>query len=387
MAYLDYNSTTPVDSRIVEIMVPIFNERFGNPSSVGHETGRAAGGLLENARRLVGQAVGMRAPDVIFTSGATEANNLAFMGLRRGHGRPIRMLVGATEHKSVLQTCRALEEDGSTLNIIPVRSDGPIDLDALGDALTDDTDVVSVMAANSETGVINPVREAARLAHGYGALFHCDATQAIGRIPFDAREMGIDMATLSSHKIYGPKGAGALVATREARKRLAAVMHGGGQERDLRSGTPNVPAIVGFGMACKIAVWDGLHDMARQKNLRDCFERDLKAAISGVVVNGRWMDRLPNTSSLRIVGALADAVMLRADKIEISTGSACSSNTIEPSHVLTAMGMDRDAADETIRVSIGRQTTKQDMDLAVKEIAKAVGFVRKVNRTQTGEVV
>ena len=206
MAYLDYNSTTPVDSRIVEIMVPIFNERFGNPSSVGHVTGRTAGSLLENARRLVGQAVGMKAPDVIFTSGATEANNLAFMGLRRGHGRPIRMLVGATEHKSVLQTCRALEEDGSTLNIIPVRSDGPIDLDALDDAMTDDTDIVSVMAANSETGVVNPVREAARLAHGYGALFHCDATQAIGRIPFDAREMGIDMATLSSHKIYGPKG-------------------------------------------------------------------------------------------------------------------------------------------------------------------------------------
>ena len=167
-------------------MVPIFNERFGNPSSVGHGTGRAAGGLVEDARRLVGQAVGMRAPDVIFTSGATEANNLAFAGLRRGLGRPIRMLVGATEHKSVLQTCRALEEDGSTLNMIPVRSDGPIDLSALDNALTDDTDVVSVMAANSETGVVNPVREAARLAHGHGALFHCDATQAIGRIPFDA---------------------------------------------------------------------------------------------------------------------------------------------------------------------------------------------------------
>ena len=172
MAYLDYNSTTPVDSRIVEIMVPIFNERFGNPSSVGHGTGRATGGLVEDVRRLVGQVVWMRAPDVIFTSGATEANNLAFAGLRRGIGRPIKMLVGATEHKSVLQTCRALEEDGSTLNMIPVRSDGPIDLDALDDVMTDDTDIVSVMAANSETGVVNPVREAARLAHGHGALFH-----------------------------------------------------------------------------------------------------------------------------------------------------------------------------------------------------------------------
>ena len=382
MAYLDYNSTTPVDSRIVEIMVPIFNERFGNPSSVGHETGRAAGGLVEDARSLVGQTVGMRAPDVIFTSGATEANNLAFIGLRRGLGRPIRMLVGATEHKSVLQTCRALEEDGSTLNMIPVRNDGPIDLSALDNALTDDTDVVSVMAANSETGVVNPVREAARLAHGHGALLHCDATQAIGRIPFDAREMGIDMTTLSSHKIYGPKGAGALVATREARKRLAAVMHGGGQERDLRSGTPNVPAIVGFGMACGIAIREGLRDAARQRELRDGFEAELKSAVPGMTINGSGAERLPNTSSVRIAGALADAVIIRATGIEISTGSACSSSTMEPSHVLTAMGLDRDAADESIRVSIGRPTTKQDMDMAMSEIANAAQSVRKATSMQ-----
>ena len=193
MAYLDYNSTTPVDGRVVESMMPAFDEHFGNPSSVGHVTGRAARDLVEDARRLVGQAVKMREADVIFTSGATEANNLAFAGLRRGLGRPIRMLVGATEHKSVLQTCRALEEDGSTLNMIPVRSDGPVDLAALKDALTDDTDIVSVMAANSETGVVNPVREAAWLAHGHGALFHCDATQAIDKMPLDATNMGIDM--------------------------------------------------------------------------------------------------------------------------------------------------------------------------------------------------
>ena len=376
MAYLDYNSTTPVDSRIVEIMVPIFNERFGNPSSVGHETGRAAGGLVEDARRLVGLAVGMRAPDVIFTSGATEANNLAFAGLRRGLGRPIRMFVGATEHKSVLQTCRALEEDGSTLNMIPVRSDGPIDLTALDNALTDGTDVVSVMAANSETGVINPVREAARLAHGHGALFHCDATQAIGRIPFDAREMGIDMVTLSSHKIYGPKGAGALVATREARKRLATVMHGGGQERDLRSGTLNVPAIAGFGEACRIALEDGLADSPRQRSLRDRFERRLMEMIPDVSVNGAGAERLPNTSNVRIRGSLADAVITRLRSVEVSTGSACSSSTMEPSHVLVAMGLDRTAADESIRVSVGRYTTADDVELAASEIALAVEAVR-----------
>ena len=382
MAYLDYNATTPVDDRVVESMMPIFDEQFGNPSSVGHNTGRMADGLVESARGLVGLAVGMRAPDVIFTSGATEANNLAFAGLRRGLGRPIRMLVGATEHKSVLQACHALEEDGSTLNMIPVRSDGPIDLSALDNALTDNTDVVSVMAANSETGVVNPVREAARLAHGHGVLFHCDATQAIGRIPFDAREMGIDMVTLSSHKIYGPKGAGALVATREARKRLAAVMHGGGQERDLRSGTPNVPAIVGFGMACGIATREGLRDAARQRELRDGFETELRSTVPGVTINGSDAERLPNTSSVRIAGALADAIIIRATGIEISTGSACSSSTMEPSHVLTAMGLDRDAADESIRVSIGRPTTKQDMDVAISEIANAAQSVRKATSIQ-----
>ena len=382
MAYLDYNSTTPVDGRIVEIMVPIFDERFGNPSSVGHETGRAAGGLVEDARSLVGQTVGMRAPDVIFTSGATEANNFAFAGLRRGLGRPIKMLVGATEHKSVLQTCRALEEDGSALNIIPVSNDGPIDLSALDNALTDDTDVVSVMAANSETGVINPVAEAAKLSREHGALFHCDATQAIGRIPFDAREMGIDMATLSSHKIYGPKGCGALVAIRQARKSLAAVMHGGGQEMDLRSGTLNVPAIVGFGEACRIALDEGLADSPRQRSLRDEFERRLTGMIPDVSVNGAEAERLPNTSNVRIHGALADAIITRLHTVEVSTGSACSSSTMEPSHVLVAMGLGRIAADESIRVSIGRQTTEDDMKLAVSEIAQAVEAVRGIEARQ-----
>ena len=382
MAYLDYNSTTPVDSRIVEIMVPIFNERFGNPSSVGHATGRTAGDMVEETRSLVGLAVGMRAPDVIFTSGATEANNLAFAGLRRGLGRPIRMLVGATEHKSVLQTCRSLEDDGSMLNMIPVKNDGPVDLAALKDAMTDDTDIVSVMAANSETGVINPIMEAARLAHKHGSLFHCDATQAIGRIPFDAREVGIDMVTFSSHKIYGPKGCGALVATRQARKSLAAVMHGGGQERDLRSGTLNVPAIVGFGEACRIALDEGLADSPKQRSLRDEFERRLTRMIPDVSVNGAEAERLPNTSNVRIHGALADAIITRLHTVEVSTGSACSSSTMEPSHVLVAMGLSRIAADESIRVSIGRQTTEDDMKLAVSEIAQAVEAVRGIEARQ-----
>ena len=376
LPYLDYNATTPADLRVLDAMVPLFAERFGNPSSVHHGTGRTAAVVVEGARRQVAGIVGMNASDVIFTSGATEANNLALAGYRRGLGRPARILVGATEHKSVLWTCRVLQEDGSTFVMIQVVSNGTIDLGDLNDKLSEGADIVSVMAANSETGVINPVREAARLAHRHGALFHCDATQAIGRIPFDAREMGIDMVTLSSHKIYGPKGAGALVATREARKRLAAVMHGGGQERDLRSGTLNVPAIAGFGEACRIALDEGLADSPRQRSLRDRFEDRLMEMIPDVSVNGAGAERLPNTSNVRIRGALADAVITRLRSVEVSTGSACSSSTMEPSHVLVAMGLDRTAADESIRVSVGRYTTADDVELAASEIALAVEAIR-----------
>ena len=375
MAYLDCNATTPVDGRVLKAMMPLFADDFGNPSS-SHASGRAAAEVVEEARRKVADSVGMRQSDVIFTSGATEANNLALCGLRRGIGRRIGVAAGATEHKSVLQACAALAEDGSEFSIIPVRSDGTINLDAMEPMLGDDTDIVSVMAANSETGVIHPVEEAAKMAHDHGALLHCDATQAMGKIPFDGSGIGADMVTLSSHKIYGPKGCGALVATREARRRISPIIYGGGQERDMRSGTLNVPAIAGFGEACRIAITDGLADTPRQRRLRDEFERRLLKGVPDISVNGHPADRLPNTSNVRIRGALADAVMARMPSVEISTGSACSSSTMEPSHVLVAMGLDRTAADESIRVSVGRGTTTPDIEAAITEIAGAVRAVR-----------
>lgn len=375
LAYLDYNATTPVDERVLGVMVPLFAEGFGNPSS-SHASGRAAAEVVEEARRSVAGAVGMGASDVIFTSGATEANNLALSGLRAGLRRSIRVLAGATEHKSVLQTCGSLADGGSECGIIPVLRDGTIDTDALDAMLTDDTDVVSVMAANSETGVVHPIEEVAGMVHGRGALLHCDATQAIGKIPFDGGGVGADMVTLSSHKIYGPKGCGALAATREARRRIAAILHGGGQERDMRSGTPNVPAIAGFGEACRIAITDGLADAPRQRRLRDTFERRLSEAVPDVSVNGAGAVRLPNTSNVRLGGALADAVMSRVQSVEIATGSACSSNAMEPSHVLVAMGLDRTAADESVRISVGKNTTATDVREAVSEISAAVESVR-----------
>ena len=377
MAYLDCNATTPVDGRVLKAMMPLFADDFGNPSS-SHASGRAAAEVVEDARGKVADSVGMRRSDVIFTSGATEANNLALCGLRRGIGRRIRVAAGATEHKSVLQACAALAEDGSEFSIIPVRSDGTINLDAMESVLGDDTDIVSVMAANSETGVIHPVGEAAKMAHDHGALLHCDATQAMGKIPFDGGGIGADMVTLSSHKIYGPKGCGALVATREARRRISPITYGGGQEREMRSGTLNVPAIAGFGEACRIAITDGLADAPRQRLLRDGFERRLSEAIRDISVNGAGAERLPNTSNVRVHGALADAVMSRMSDIDISTGSACSSSTMEPSHVLVAMGLDRTAADESIRVSLGRGTTAADTAVAVREIAMAVESIRAV---------
>ena len=379
MPYLDYNSTTPVDDRVIQAMLPTFAESFGNPSSQNHDTGRIGRDLVENARKSVADIVGMKPSDVIFTSGATEANNWIFYGLSMNKGRPLRMFVSAIEHKSVLEPCRHLSEQGAKLQKIPVTSDGIVDLRQLDGMLLrekEKPDIVSVMAANSETGVIQPIQDIADRAHAYGALVHCDATQIIGKIPFDAQELGVDFVTFSSHKIYGPKGCGALVATRHARKQIRAMLYGGGQENDMRSGTLNVTGIVGFGKACEIAAKEGLADCPRQEKLRDYFESNMMRLISDVAVNGKNADRIPNTSNVRISDTIAEAVIVNAPKVEIATGSACSSAAIEPSHVLTAMGLSTDEANASIRISIGRQTTQQDIDTAIDAIAKAVQYVR-----------
>lgn len=377
MVYLDYNATTPVDGRVVESMLPVFERDFGNPSSANHDTGAKAANLVDEARQTIAYVVGMKPTDVIFTSGATEANNLTLQGLASGKDDPLNIVVGATEHKSVMEPCKVLKERGARITTIGVNSDGTIDLGALENALSNvDTDIVSIMAANSETGVLHPINKVAELAYKYRALFHCDATQAIGKVPFDGGELGIDMITLSSHKIYGPKGCGALVASKNARKKLQGMLYGGGQEDDLRSGTLNVPGIVGFGKACEIAWDEGSAESFRQAKLRDSFEEQIMRSISGVTINGKDAQRLPNTSNIRIAGVMAYAVIVNAKEVEISTGSACTSSAIEPSHVLTAMGLSSDEADESIRISVGRYTTQNDIDMAVRSITAAVQYVR-----------
>lgn len=376
MAYLDYNATTPVDPRVIDAMIPTFSKQFGNPSSTTHETGHTAMDMVDVAREQVADMLGRDRRDVIFTSGATEANNMAMswlgMDLDCRHG----VIIGATEHKSVLETGKYLERFGLEVRTAPVTLDGVTDLHVLDEMLGQNVDLVSITAANSETGVIQPTDKIAKIVHDYGALLHCDATQAVGKVLFDAGDLDVDIVTLSSHKIYGPKGVGAMVATADARRQLSPMIHGGGQENGMRSGTLNVPGIVGFGMACELAADSGLADAPRQESLRNHFEREVLSSVDGVTINGDGARRLPNTSNLRIAGALADAVIVNAPAIEVSTGSACSSSAIEPSHVLIAMGLDRDAADESIRVSLGRPTKQEEIDLAVREIARAVGFVR-----------
>lgn len=385
MPYLDYNASTPVDDRVVEAIMPALRENFGNPASMTHMQGEAAAGLVADARGLVAAAVGRTPSDVIFTSGATEANNMVLFGA--GKLTEPLIIVGSAEHKSVLQAADHTVKYGAVVKLAPVDQNGMTDLETLAEIMEPDTDIVSIGAANSETGVIQPAKEIARIAHEHGALFHCDATQAVGKIPFNAADVGADIVTLSSHKIYGPKGAGAVVADREARKSMIPTIFGGGQEDGLRSGTPNVPGIAGFGVACSLAVTEGIRDANRQRDLRDKFELNLKAAIEGVTVNGFGAERLPNTSNFRIEGALADAVILSAQNISISSGSACTSATMEPSHVLTAMGLDRTAADESIRVSIGRPTVSEDLDTAVSEITSAVRHVRGVENKTVEELV
>lgn len=383
IVYLDFNSTTPIESSVVKDMLLLYNVQFGNPSNMHHTYGKNADIRINYARVQVAKLVGMTSPDVIFTSGATESNNLTLRGVVEGIGKRVSVLVGATEHKSVLETARRLEElDLAKVSTVPVGSDGTITPESLSIAIAEhNADIVSIMAANSETGVIHPTMELVRVAHDAGALFHCDATQALGRIPFDAARLGVDMMSLSAHKMYGPKGVGALVANRRARKALRAVTLGGGQEGGLRSGTPNVPGIVGLGRACEIAAAEGIADGPRQAGLRDRLERLLADALPGTTVNGAGAPRLPNTTSVRFGGAMSYAVIANAPGVAISSGSACSSSTIEPSHVLLAMGLTETEADETVRLSLGRSTTAEDVERAAEIIIAAVRRVRSLEGT------
>ena len=375
--YLDYNASAPLDPRVFEAMVPVLSGEVGNASSV-HRFGRRQAAAVDEAREHVAALVGGRPGGVVFTAGATEANNLALRGAVEAapEGRQ-RMLVSAVEHASVGRTAQWLADGGLVkLDVIGVTAGGFVEPDTVEQLLGPDVVLVSVMAANSETGVLNPVGEIAARARSAGALFHCDATQMAGRLPFDMDALGADLVSMSGHKICGPGGVGALVATRRALGCLSPLILGGGHERGLRSGSLNVAGIVGLGAAARIAADERDSESARVGVLRDHLATELTAGLPGVSQNGDISRRLPNTASVHFEGADAEAVMSNMDPVAVSTGSACSAGSIEPSEVLTAMGLSHEAAFESVRFSLGRFTTEADTNTAIQATIAAVNRVR-----------
>ncbi len=377
--YLDYNATTPCDPRVVEAMLPFFTNVYGNPANGLHTQGRLAARHVEEAREQVANLIGSHSSEIVFTAGATESNNLAILGLARGaaESERKRIITSAVEHKSVLLPCKQLRSEGYEVIVLPVNDKGWVEPEAVEEAVDDETLLVSVQGANNEVGTVQPIPEIAEIAHQYGAVMHCDATQAIGKIPMDVDEWGVDLLSISAHKMYGPKGIGALYVRGGPHAiPLVSVYLGGGQERGLRPGTLNVPAIVGFGQACLICSEHMLDESARLASLRDDFERELRKDIPEIMINGDLKQRLPNTSSLIFPGVDADALLLNVPRLMLGTGSACASRTIEPSHVLQAMGIHREDAFRTVRVSIGRFTTDDQVEAAERNLVQAYQRLR-----------
>jgi len=345
---------------VVEKMLPFFSEIYGNPANGLHKQGRLAAKAVDEARWQVANLIGARPHEIVFTSGATESDNLAILGFTRIHcaEKRNRIVTSAVEHKAVLLACKKLKEEGFDIVFLPVDTEGRVLIDAARQAINEDTLLVSIQGANNEIGTIQPIAEIAKMAHENGALLHCDAAQAVGKIPVIVDDWDVDLLSMSAHKLYGPKGIGALFIRGGSNAiPLEPIWYGGGQENGLRSGTMNVPSIVGFGEACNIFRTDLLEEMQGIRSLRDKLEQELIAQIPSPKINGSFAKRLPNTSSLTFSGINADVLILNAPQIMIGTGSACTSGAIEPSHVLTAIGLDRQDAASTVRVSLGRFTT------------------------------
>lgn len=371
--YLDYNATTPCDPRVIEAMLPFFSDVYGNPSNGLHRQGRLAATHVEAARAHIAALIGASPGEILFTAGATESNNLAIEGVVLASGsRRRRIVTSAVEHKSALLPCQRLRDRGFEVIVLPVDRVGRVALEAVERAVDDITLLVSIQSANNEIGTLQPIAEIAEIAHRHGALVHCDSAQAVGKLPVDAEQWGVDLLSMSAHKLYGPKGIGALyVRGTPYRVPLAPLMVGGGQEKGLRPGTLNVPAIVGFGEACRLARDLLLDESSRIAALRDRLERRLYEGIPALQINGDPEQRLPNTSSLTFPAAEADALMLNDPDLMLGTGSACNAGAIEPSHVLQAIGLSREQASRTVRVSLGRFTTEEHVEVAAREIVAA----------------
>ena len=379
--YLDHNATTPCDPRVVEAMLPYFSTYFGNAASRNHSFGWQAAEAVDFAREQVAGLIGAEPGEIIFTSGATEADNLAIKGVfERYAAKGNHIITVKTEHKAVLDTCKHIEKLGGEITYLPVGPGGLIDKGDLESAIKPSTILIAVMYANNEIGVIQPVGEIGRIARKHGILFFTDATQAVGKIPVDVLKDGIDLAAFSAHKIYGPKGVGALyIRNRNPRVRIIAQQDGGGQEKGMRSGTLNVPGIVGFGKACALCQEEMEADNRRIGSLRDKLENAL-TLIEGSRVNGNRIYRLPQLSNISFKYTDEAGLMMGLTKdIAISSGAACTSATPEPSHVLSALGLENDLAYPSLRFGLGRFTTEEEIDYTITQVVKTVSHLREIN--------
>ncbi|MGH9397700.1 MAG: IscS subfamily cysteine desulfurase [Terriglobia bacterium] len=376
--YFDHHATTPVDSRVLETMLPYFSEKFGNAASRSHSFGWEALEAVDTARKQIANLIHARPREIIFTSGATESDNLALKGVAQAHREKGNHIVTlATEHKAVLDTCHRLETEGSRVTILPVNADGRINLNRLEDALTPGAVLVSIMAAHNETGVIQPVAEIGRLCRDRGIPYHSDAVQAVGKIPIDVEAMNIDLMSLTAHKMYGPKGVGALyVREQKPGLSIAPLIDGGGHERGFRSGTLNVPGIVGLGAACALCQREMPGESARLSVLRDQLLGGIFSRLDDVHINGSMEHRLPHNLNLSFGQVQADTLMMSLADIAISTGSACTSARPEPSFVLKAMGVPDHLAYASLRFGLGRFTTGEEVDYVIARIAEAVTSLR-----------
>ena len=376
--YLDNNATTPVDPRVLEEMIPYFAQHFGNAASRSHSFGWEAEEAVDYARGQVSKLIGADPKEIIFTSGATEADNLAIKGVFEMYGsKGNHIITCTTEHKAVLDACKHIEKLGGEVSYLPVQSDGLMDLKELEAAIKQSTILIAIMYANNEIGVIQPVHEISLIAKKHGVLFFTDATQAVGKIPVDVIKDGIDLMAFSAHKMYGPKGVGALYVRRKnPRVRVTAQMDGGGHERGMRSGTLNVPGIVGFGMACEICRLNMEEDTKRINALRDKLENALLQT-EETYLNGNKENRLPHVTNVSFRYVESEALMLGCNKsIAVSSGSACTSASVEPSHVLKALGLSDDLAHSSLRFSLGRFTTEEEIDYTIDQIKNTIGRLR-----------
>jgi len=379
--YMDYHATTPVDPRVVETMLPYFTEDFGNAASRNHPFGWKAEKAVDRARKQVADLVSAKPREIIFTSGATESNNLAIKGVAemyREKGNHIITCV--TEHKAIIDTCKWLEKQGSRVTYLPVQKDGRINLDDLRTAITSKTILITIMTANNEIGILQPIEEIGTIAKEHGIIFHTDAVQAVGKVPFNVNEMKVDLVSLSAHKMYGPKGVGALyVRRRNPRVLLSEQINGGGHERGMRSGTLNVPGIIGLGAAAELCHEEMDADTARLSGLRDRLNKRLHQKLDEIYVNGSMEHRLPHSLNISFAYVEGESLLMGINDVAVSSGSACTSASLEPSYVLKALGAGDDLAHSSIRFGLGRWTTEEEVDYVVDKLTSVVRRLREMS--------